>query len=291
MRAIACLGAVLAVTGFAQAPQDSRSFEVATMKLHLPGGPEGNTTTQTGGPGSSDPGRITIINRTLHRLMTESFELKGYQLQDPPSLDQVRYDIVAKVPAGATEHDVHVMMQNLLIERLKLKIRREHQVEQVWALLVGKGGPKFKASDETPLKSDAGAAVGNKPRIDAEGFPVEEHTAPGIYRSANGSGDIRITAVRQTMGQFVSALFGQTDHPIRDMTGLDGKYDFSVIFGARWKMELANMPSEPDTPGGAADSLSIFQALQKQLGLKLEARKLPADLVIVDSGQKTPVEN
>jgi len=81
-----------------------------------------------------------------------------------------------------------------------------------------------------------------------------------------------------------------------DLTGLEGRYDFSVVFGARWKMELANMPSDAQSPGAlteprAGDGPSIFEAVQRQLGLKLEARKMPADLVIVDSGQKTPVEN
>jgi uncharacterized protein (TIGR03435 family) len=266
------------------------------MKLHPPGSPEGIATTQTGGPGTSDPGRITIVNRTLHRLLIEAFVLKGYQLQDPPSLDQVRYDIVAKIPPGATAQDARVMMQNLLIERLKLKIRHEHQIVPVWALIVGKGGPKFKPSSETAAAGNAEAPVDGKPRIDHDGFPIEpiNRVNGGIFRSMNGSGDLKLTAVKQTMAQFVSALFGQTDHPIMDLTGLDGKYDFSVIFGARWKMELANMPSDaanPGVPAELADGRSIFQAVQEQLGLKLEPRKMPADLVIVDSGQRTPVEN
>src|SRR5580704_4948987 len=115
MRAIVCLCAVLVCPSFAQNPL---SFEVATVKLHPPG-PEGSATTQTGGPGTGDPTRITIVNRTLHRLLIEAYVLKGYQLQDPPTLDQIRYDVTAVVPAGATEEDARVMMQNLLIERLK----------------------------------------------------------------------------------------------------------------------------------------------------------------------------
>ena len=120
------------------------------MKPHPPGSPEGTATTQTGGPGTSGPTRITIVNRTLHRLLIESYGLIGYhQLKDPPeSLDQVRYDVMAKIPPGATEQDVRIMMQNLLIERLQLKVRHEHQVVPVYGLLIGKGGPKFKPSSE-----------------------------------------------------------------------------------------------------------------------------------------------
>jgi uncharacterized protein (TIGR03435 family) len=154
----------------------------------------------------------------------------------------VRYDVVAKVPAGATAQDARVMIQNLLIERLKLKIRHEHQIVPVWGLIVGKGGPKFKPSSETAAAGNAEAPVDGKPRIDRDGFPIEpiDRVNGGIFRSVTGSGDLKIMAVKQTMAQFVSALFGQTDHPIMDLTGLDGKYDFSVIFGrvGRWNSPI-----------------------------------------------------
>ncbi len=296
MRAIAILSPVLAFAAFAQNPPESLTFEVATMKLHPPG-PEGSVTTQTGGPGTSDPGRLTIVNRTLHRLLTESFSLKGgYQLQDPPALDQIRYDISAKIPAGATAEDVHVMLQNLLIERLKLKVRHEHQPRQVWVLLVGKGGPKFKHSGETPPAALPEPPASGAPQTDRDGFPIQpvDYVKGGMSRFTNAAGSLKITAIKQTMGQFVAALFGQTDHPIMDMTGLEGKFDFSVIFGAHWKSDLSNLLA--DDPGAsalprAAEGPSIFAAVQEQLGLKLESRKVPVDLVIVDSGQKIPAEN
>jgi uncharacterized protein (TIGR03435 family) len=256
MRAAPFLCALFALRSFAQ------TFEVATVKLHRSGSPEGTTTTQTGGPGTSDPTRITIINRTLHRLLIESYGLVGYQLKDPPDLDQVRYDIFAKIPPGATEQDVRVMMQNLLIERLQLKVRHEHQVIPVYALLIGKRGPKFKASSE----------------------PIEP-AKQGMSRSSS-PGSIKLAAAGQTIPQLVSALFQQTDHPIMDMTGLTGEYDFTLTFARRMD-ELSATP--PDAR--ADDAPTIFQAVQDQLGLKLEARKMPVDLVIVDSGHRIPVEN
>ena len=258
MRAAAFVYALFVFPSFAQ------TFEVASMKLHPPGSPEGTATTQTGGPGTSDPTRITIINRTLHRLLIESYELIGYQLKDPPDLDQIRYDVVAKIPPGATEQDVRVMMQSLLIERLQLKVRHEHQVVPVYGLLIGKGGPKFKPSSE----------------------PIDP-AKQGMSRSSTAAGSIKLMAVGQTIPQLVSALFQQTDHPIMDLTGLTGKYDFTLTFGSRRVNELSSTP--PDAR--ADDAPVIFQALQEQLGLKLEARKIPVDLVIVDSGNKIPVEN
>ncbi len=257
MRPAALLLALFAVRGFAQ------TFEVATMKLHPAGSPEGSATTQTGGPGTEDPTSITIINRTLHRLLIESYGLAGYQLKDPPDLDQIRYDVFAKIPPGATAKDVRVMMQNLLIERLQLKVRHEHQVIPVYALVVGKRGPKFKPSSE----------------------PVDP-ARQGMSRSVSGPGTIKLTAIAQTIPQLVSALFQQTDHPIMDMTGLTGKYDFTLTFARR-----ANELTPPPADGSGDAGPRLFQAVQDQLGLKLEARKMPVDLVIVDSGQKVPVEN
>lgn len=255
MRAAAFLHLLLAFASFAQ------TFEVATMKLHPSGSPEGTATTQTGGPGTSDPTRVTIVNRTLHRLLIESYELIGYQLKDPPELDQIRYDVMAKIPPGATEQDVRVMMQKLLIERLQLKVRHERQVIPVYALLIGKRGPKFATSRE----------------------PIDP-AKQGMSRSYGAS--IKLVAVGQTIPQLVSALFRQTDHPIMDLTKLTGKYDFTLTFRPG-----TNDLSSTTPDARADDAPQIFQALPEQLGLKLEARKMPADLVIVDSGHKIPVEN
>ncbi len=207
------------------------------------------------------PTRITIVNRTLHRLLIEAYELIGYQLKDPPELDQVRYDVMAKIPLGSTEQDVRVMMQKLLIERLELKVRHDRQVIPVYAMLIGKGGPKFKTSPE-PIDPAKG----------------------GMFRSFGAT--IKLVAVGQTIPQLISALFRQTDHPIMDLTELTGKYDFALAFRPRTN-DLSSTP--PDAR--ADDAPEIFQALSEQLGLKLEARKMPADLVIVDSGHKIPVEN
>jgi len=267
MRAAVLFHALFAFSGFAFSgfafSGFAQTFEVATMKLHPPGSPEGIATTQTGGPGTSDPARISIINRTLHRLLIESYDLVGYQLKDPPELDQIRYDVIAKIPPGATQQDVRVMLQNLLIERLQLRVRHENQVVPVYALLIAKGGPKFKPSSE----------------------PIDP-AKQGLSRS-NRAGAIKIGAVGQTIPQLVAALFQQTDHPIMDLTGLAGKYDFTLTFSSRSSNELSS--ASPDVHG--PNDPAIFQALPEQLGLKLEARKMPVDLVIVDSGRKIPVEN
>ncbi len=296
MRAASCLCAALLCPAFAQIPPPSLSFEVASVKLHPAGGSEANASSQTGGPGTSDPGQITVVNRTLHRLLIDSFVIKGYQLQAPESLDSARYDIVAKVPTGATKHDAHVMMQNLLIERLKLKLHHEPRVLPVYALVVAKSGTKLVASSESPVSSAASGIVpssAGKPKIDKDGFPIEQidPVKGGIVMSAGNGGAIKVTAVKQTMAQLISMLAGETDRAIVDMTGLSGKYDFSMTFGGQWRR--ANADGSSDLTAGVfeGDGPPIFEAIEKQLGLKLESRKISVDMLIVDSGAKTPVEN
>src|ERR1700729_3728830 len=107
-------------------------------------------------------------------------------------------------------------------------------------------GPKFKPSAETAAASAPETPVAGKPQIDRDGFPIIpiDHVKGG-----------------QTMAQFVSSLFGQTDHPIMDLTGLEGAYDFSVIFTAHWKTDLANMLTDEATAAGAP---TIFDAVEKQ---------------------------
>jgi len=294
MRAIIYVCAALLCPVFAQTPAPHLSFEVASVKLHSSDGPESNASLQSGGPGTSDPGQITVVNRALHRLLIDSFGIKGYQLEVPDSLDSARYDIVAKVPAGVTKKDAHLMMQNLLIERLKLKLHHESRVLPVYGLVISKGGPKLEVSAEGPAPAAAsGAAPQGKPGIDGDGFPIEQidPVRGGIFLSSGNAGTLKITAARQTMAQFISMLSGQTDRAIVDMTGLNGKYNFAVTFGGQWRR--ANADGSSDLAAGIfeGDGPPIFEALEKQLGLKLEPRKISVDMLIVDSGEKTPVEN
>ena len=106
-----------------------------------------------------------------------------------------------------------------------------------------------------------------------------------------------------TIGEFVNRLARQMDRPVMDMTGLSGRYDITLDFAADpsiMQAKTAAMGGGSPPPGmappeGAAQDPSgaatIFSALREQLGLRLEARKGPVDLLVIDSVQKTPTEN
>jgi uncharacterized protein (TIGR03435 family) len=262
----------------------AQSFEVATIKLRAAGATDGpmQPSTQAGGPGTTDPTRIMIVNRTLHRLLIDWYRIKGYELSVPEALDTARYDIVAKVPPGATRVEARRMMQNLLSERLKLRIRRERRTIDAYALVVSKGGLKLNG-----VASETKSTPAGKSAIGKDGFPIEyiDPEKGGILFVGGTAGAAKIVAVKQTMAQLISMLNGQIDdRPVLDMTGLTGKYDFSFIFGAKWQRP---------GPGGdvlEGDGPTLFQALEK-LGLKLESRRIPVEMLIVDGGNAEPVEN
>lgn len=184
----------------------------------------------------------------------------GGRLSGPDWLDDVKLDVVAKLPASAAALSpqerarmTSVMLQGLLAERLKLKVHREGKVVPGYALVVAPGGPKMRRV-EGPL----GGVV-------SQG-------------SITGKG----TAVSQIVASAGSAI----GMPVRDMTGLSGYYEFTL----KWTPEdtlLAggNTPADPDRPP------SIFTALQEQLGLKLEPRKVPIEIVVVDHVERVPTEN
>jgi uncharacterized protein (TIGR03435 family) len=111
-------------------------------------------------------------------------------------------------------------------------------------------------------------------------------------------GRMRLIANTATIAKFIDVLGNQLDRPVVDMTGLKGTYDITLDFAqdmAAMRAKMAAMGAAPP-PGMMPDSAdpagpTIFSALTEQLGLRLEARKGPVDLIIVEGVQKTPTEN
>jgi len=129
---------------FAQVAAAPFAFEVASIKPAAPQ-PEGMFRIGMGG----DEGRITYTGVPLKLVMTRAYGVKQHQISGPSWLDSERFDINAKIPDGVSREQVPAMLQNLLAERFKMTIRRETKEQSVYALVVGKNGPKLtKASEE-----------------------------------------------------------------------------------------------------------------------------------------------
>jgi uncharacterized protein (TIGR03435 family) len=209
----------------------------------------------------------------------------------------VGFDLIAKMPPGTTGQQAAQMMQTLLAERFKLVFHRETKPMPVFALVVGKGGSKMKEV-ETPA-----APVG--PPDGRASLQSRTAYGPGmrIMMSPNGTR----MAGQMTMAQLCNALSRQLERPVLDQTELSGTYDVAITFMPddmdRMNAKMAQMaplaggPGGPGGPGiegprGAPEpTLTLAQALQEKLGLKLEARKSAAEILIIDRAEKAPVEN
>jgi len=212
----------------------------------------------------------------------------------PKWLDSANFDIIAKVPAefvpanGApgTIDDLGPMLQALLTERFKMKTHFENQQVTAYTLVAAK--PKLKKADPS---TRTGCKMGSSPTVMNLG-PLR---VPGRVA----------TCQNITMAQFASQLqvIGGTfvRYPVVDGTGIDGAWDFTFTFspinpnqlaGLRGATPFGAAPGGPDP--GASDPVggtSFFDAVEKQLGLKLEAQKRSYPVFVIDHIEEKPTEN
>jgi uncharacterized protein (TIGR03435 family) len=222
------------------------SFDVATVKLC-----KGVITH------SADPvvrGRtVTAIAVTLRDLLTYAYSVRYEQLAGGPGwIGDNHYDLMAKSEGEGplTPAQSRQMMQTLLADRFHLQVHRITEEVPMYALVVAKGGPKFK---------------------------VSEPDATGGYSVGVTERGLRMETTRSTMDQLARQLAGTSGRFVVDKTGLTGLYAFTLDW---WP---ANRTPPPDS-----DVPSMFDALQEQLGLKLEPIKGPMEKLIVDNAERPP---
>jgi len=221
-----------------------------------------------------------------------------YQVIGPSWLDTDRLAITAKVPQGASREDVFIMWQNLLVNRLELKFHHESREVSVYELTVAKSGSKLTPvvpTGTSDVKSNHGSA--------SSSMPVAANSA-ACARLPDGRiapsmrmllGRYQICAHDMTIESLVGVLAGYVDRPIFDKTGLTAKYDFELEFSPGY-LARATTSVVDGTAGDQASGPTeeryppVEVALQTQLGLKLEGRKAPADMLIIDSLDKLPAE-
>src|ERR1035438_3266039 len=125
-------------------------FEAASLKPAGPPGRGGASRGIVGGPGTSSPGQVAYNDQSLKNLVFIACKVQFYQLSTPAWMDEEYFDVLAKVPAGATQDDVRLMLQHLLADRFKLTMHHESRETQGYALTLGKTGSKMKASPALP---------------------------------------------------------------------------------------------------------------------------------------------
>ncbi len=288
---------VLSLVGCAVFAQDSKlQFEVASVKLSTAGPPPQGGMRMSGGPGTPDPSQITYVNLPLNLILTQAFDVKNYQFIAPSWLSDVRVDITAKVPEGATKEQANIMMQNLIRERFRAQVHRETRILPSYELVIAKGGLKMKESDTSiPTPADPKQAEGGPPRVASvkgpDGLPLLAPGRKGMVIMGMGVGHQRITARLQGIADLRRISEQRVSRPVVDKTGLTGMYDFYLDFSPPGFHEPAG-DSSSSIPGNAvAESFPPFEVAIESLGLHLEPKKMPIGVVVIDKMEKTPVEN
>jgi uncharacterized protein (TIGR03435 family) len=254
---VAALGALVCGVTFAQAVTGSAPvFEVASVKVNTSG--ERPSVNARGD-------RLTMSNMPLRAIVALAYQVPNDRVTGPGWLDN-GFDIVAKFGPDTTRETLWPMLQNLLAERFKLAIHHEQTLVPVYALVVAKNGPKLQEASAGGTSKSTCSMQGTLLTCRNQKMTMED--------------------LAQNFPRWVSRDW--FDLPIVDQTGLHGAYDFSLT----WTLT----DRRDDTRGGAAEAsdpsgVSLFDALQDQLGLKLEQRKAPLDRIVVDHAERIPVEN
>ena len=309
----------------AQNPAAAPQFEVASIK---PAPPIDRMKIMSGQMHigmTIDAGRVNIGNLGLADLIRIAYRLKPYQLSGPDWMTSQRFDVLAKIPEGVSKDLVPEMLQALLVERFKMTFHRDTKEQPVYALVVGKNGPKLKeaAPDTDAPAADGPAQVGgragmifgtgpNQVRVnqngDGRGATVTGGPMGQMKMVMGEGGAMRMEFGKMTMPMLAEMLTRFTDKPVLDMTELKGNYQVALELSMEEMRNVARASAmsagimlggpgpggdTPRTPADAASTpsgSSIFGAVEK-LGLKLDSRKMPVETIVIDHLEKTPTEN
>ena len=300
---LCCLILALSAGLFAERLQ----FEVASIK---PAAPFNGGAVMIGT--KNDPGRVTYNGVPLTILIMNAFKIKRYQITGGPDwLNSERFDVAAKLPEGAKQDQVPEMLQSLLEERFGLKLHHDTKDLPLYELTVGKGGAKIKESMEDPAAKDGPLPLPPPDQLKfKDGVPQLPTGRKGTFIMMR-PGAMTLVLNVATIADFASRLADQLGMPVVDKTGLDGTYDFAVNFapepGQGPLLNGGALPPGAGAVGGAAvagpadagaklanaqfDAPPLAVAIQEQLGLKLEKKKGPLDILVIDHIDKTPTDN
>ena len=238
---------------------------------------------------NTDGGMLRYNNASLKDCIRTAYRVKDFQIQGPDWLASTRFDIVAKLPDGSSTDQIPEMLQSLLADRFKLELHRDTKEHAIYAMVVAKGGPKLKAA-EVPT---GGAAT-------PQGSPGRGGMPPGAMLMGMSPDGAHIKASSATLATVAEMISRFSERPVVDMTGIQGQYDFDLVFspetmrgmpgGGRGQMIQSGGGDHAPTDTPAEPAGSIYESVQRY-GLKLEPRKAPMEALIVDHVEKTPTEN
>jgi len=237
-----------------------------------------------------DAARVEFTYMDLKTLVSIAYKLKPYQVTGPAWIGAERYDIIAKMPDGATKDDIPQMLEALLKERLKLDAHLESKEHPVLGLVLGKGGPKLKESEGVPVAIDESAPLKEgEMKMDTPDGPVRMKVDPktgggtvnmgakgtmAFHMSGAPAGgaptpadmanmtlhmdgkQMTMAGFVEMLGQFSSQMNQGSGRQIVDLTGLKGHYDVSLDISMADLLAMARAQGYdvPGMPGGGGGS-------------------------------------
>jgi uncharacterized protein (TIGR03435 family) len=268
-----------------QTPPARPYFEVATIK---PDDPD-----RQGSSVGIHPGGRVDIRMTVKGLIQEAWgDMNPHRVVGVPgSLDATRFEVIAEAPTeegaaagwngpvwnGVDLDSMRMMLRSLLVDRFGLITHNEDRLVFGYALVAGRQKLRRADASNRPGCKEGPGADGKDPRL------------------ANPIASRLVTCRNMTLAQFAdelnSVLYGFL--PIVDETGIKGRYDMTINFTPPAAIRDSGLPAptaEPVAPEPDG-TISIFEAVGKQLGLKLQPRKVKAAVLVVDHVNETPTEN
>jgi len=259
MRAGLLLVALLSVPSVAQPPAASKSFVIADVHVSA------FTSNPFMHGNSIQNDRYFLTQATMVDLIATAYGVDAVNVHGGPTwLERDRYDIRAQVPPKTTPDDVKLMLRSLLADRFHLVVKTGSAPMPTYILSAGPGKPKMSESQTAD-----GSCMPQPP-------PQNQPAGAPSYITVNCKG-LTMAALADTLHNFAG---GYLDQPVVDETGLAGTWDFTI----KWTGhdQLAKQ---------GADGISIFAAVEKQLGLKLELKTTPRPVFEVASVDETPTPN
>ena len=245
-----------------------------------------------------DGAQIRFSSLSLRDCMRYAWEVKDYQISGPEWVMSDRWDITAKLPSGATTDQVPEMLQNLLTDRFKLAIHHESKEFAVYALILAKGGIKLQETALDPNLPPPSARP-KSINVNASG------SAAGVFvdmgqGSSYSFADNKLVGKQLNMFRLADTLSRYMEKPVVDLTGLpDNKfYDFSFEISAddyRTMLIRTALRNGVTLPPGAERLADLptdtLAAAMEAAGLRLDSRKAPQDVMVIDHADKTPTDN
>jgi len=241
----------------AMAADADPAFEVATIKPSRP---------ETQGRGfTMRGGQVMTINTSVSNLISFAYDLHDRQISGGPAwMESDKFDITGKPDAPGQPNllQMKAMVRKLLADRFQLKFHMEKKELSVYAIVPGKAAHKL-----------------TKNTTSTNAIPSLMFPRLGMLPARNA-----------TLAEFAQVMQSAAlDRPVVDQTGLQGRYDFTLTWTPD-EFQFTSFGPRPPQPAEAATAPDLFTAFQEQLGLKLEGKKAPADVLVVDRAEK-PSEN